>query len=310
MGTDLYNELGVTRSAGSDEIRKAYRKLAAKYHPDKNQDDGSAEDKFKRVNHAYQVLGDAKKRGLYDEFGEDGLREGFNPDLARAYGGRSPFGGGGNGIEDLFGNNGGARGFGDLFGDVFRAARGSAKGRDAAGEVVVDFGAAIRGTTVTLQIPGVAGEVNVRVPPGAGDGDKLRVAGRGTPGRSGGVAGDLLLTVRVKPHPHFSRDGLDLTLEFPITAQEAFSGAKVRVPTPEGVVNLSVPEGAQSGQQVRLRGRGVKRQTRAGDLYVRFLVKLPEALSAGEEDRKETLARAAAVLAGATDVSDRDDIAL
>ncbi len=312
MAADFYKELGLSRGAGADEIRKAYRKLAAQYHPDKNQGDDAAETKFKRVNNAYQVLGDEKKRKLYDEFGEEGLREGFNPDIARAYRGRSPFGGGGSGgvnLEDFVSGGAGARGFGDLFGDVFRAARGASRGPDAAGEVRVDFVSALRGTTVTLQVPGVAGEVNVRVPPGAADGDKLRVPGRGSPGRGGGQSGDLLLTVRVAAHPHFSRDGLDLKLDFPITALEAVSGSKVRVPTPDGPVSLTVPKGAQSGQQLRLRGRGVKRKERRGDLYVRFLVKLPPKEALDGAGGSELIA-AAERLSAATDISDRDAIEL
>lgn len=311
MANDLYSELGLAKDASEADIKKAYRKLAAKYHPDKNQGDAAAEAKFKKVSQAFHVLTDGKKRALYDEFGEEGLREGFNPSVARAYRGRVPFGGGGSGginIED-FVAGGGARGFGDLFGDVFRAARGGARGRDAAGDVHVSFADAIRGTTVTLQVPGVDGEVNVRVPPGAGDGDKLRVAGRGQPGRGGAPPGDLLLTVRVESHPRFTRQGLDLELEFPITALEALQGAKVRVPTPEGPVALSVPAGAQSGQRVRLRARGVRRKDQTGDLYVRFVVALPKLQELPEAEQR-TLLQAAQTLASTTDVSQRDAIEL
>ncbi len=313
MATDFYNELGLSRGASAEEIRKAYRKLAAQYHPDKNQGDDAAEAKFKRVNSAYQVLSDEKKRKLYDEFGEEGLREGFNPDIARSYRGRAPFGGGGAGginIDDFIAGGGGARGFGDLFGDVFRAARGASRGPDAAGEVRVDVVSALKGTTITLQVPGVTGEVNVRVPPGADDGDKLRVSGRGSPGRGGGQPGDLLLTVRVTPHAHFTRQGLDLKLDFPITALEAVGGTKVRVPTPDGPVSLTVPKGAQSGQQVRLRGRGVQRKDRRGDLYVRFLVKLPDKAAVEDPKSSQQLLEAAERLSAVTDVSEREDIQL
>ncbi|HEX2733807.1 MAG TPA: J domain-containing protein [Polyangiaceae bacterium] len=308
MARDLYSELGVSRGASAEEIRKAYRKLAVQWHPDRNQDKPDAEERFKSLNSAYSVLSDAKKRSLYDEFGEEGLREGFNPDLARAY--RSQRGAGGGAmpnIEDLFGGAGGARGFSDLFGDVFRAARQPAKGRDAAGEIEVDFASALRGTTVTLQVPGVSGEVNVRVPPGATDGDKLRVAGRGSPSRSGGAAGDLLLTLRVGKHPYFQRDGLDLRLDFPISLSEAFRGAKVRVPTPDGAVSLTVPEGAQSGQVVRLKGRGVKRKDQAGDLYVKFLIQGPNIRELGADKRKQ-VEDALELLDEATDLSARERI--
>jgi curved DNA-binding protein len=309
MATDLYRELGVARGASAEEIRKAYRKLAIEWHPDRNQGKPDAEAKFKTLNSAYQVLGDPKRRSLYDEFGEEGLREGFNPDLARAYRGGGRGGGGGN-YEDLFGGAGaGSRGFGDMFGDVLRAARTPQKGRDAAGEIEVDFASALRGTTVTLQVPGVSGDVNVRVPPGAGDGDKLRVAGRGSPSRAGGAPGDLLLTLRVAKHPYFSREGLDLKLDFPIGAAEAFRGAKVRVPTPEGTVSLTIPAGAQSGQTVRLRGRGVTRKGQSGDLYVRFFIQAPDVSKLSAEQREE-LEKAILVVEAATDLSAREKIEL
>ena len=260
--SDYYKELGVAKGASADEIRKAYKKLAVKYHPDRNQGNAEAEKKFKAVNRAHEVLSDDKKRALYDEFGEEGLREGFRADVARAYrSGKSPFGGGT--LEDIFGGQGGGGGFGgfgDMFGDVFRGAaqRGQARGRDATADVTVDFLSAIEGTNIKIKVPGADDEVTVRVPPGAGDGDKLRVPGRGAPGRGGGPAGDLLLTIRVEEHPHFKREGLDLTLDLPISVAEAYTGTKVRVPTPHGDVSLRVPAGAKSGQQVRLRDAVVR----------------------------------------------------
>ena len=308
MATDYYRELGVSRGASADEIRRAYKKLAVKYHPDRNQGNAEAETKFKLVNRAHEVLGDQKKRALYDEFGEEGLRDNFRPDVARAYrSGRSPFGGGG-GLEDIFGGaaggggGGGFGGFGDLFGDVFRggaAQRGPARGKDAVADVSVDFVSAIRGANVKLRVQGVDEEVTVRVPPGAGDGDKVRVAGRGAPGRAGGPAGDLLLTIRVQEHPFFTRDGLDLTLDLPISVAEAYLGTKVRVPTPHGDVSLKIPAGARSGQQVRLRGKGVKRQNKVGDLFVRFLIQLPPP---GEA----TVEKAVTAIGEFTDLSERD----
>jgi curved DNA-binding protein len=225
------------------------------------------------------VLSDANKRALYDEFGEPGLREGFRADVARAHRSRpNPFGGGSGGLEDLFGGQGGNAGFsgfGDLFGDVFRGGKGPQKGRDAVGDVSVDFTSAVRGANVTVRVPGVNEDVTVRVPAGAGDGDKVRVPAHGTPGRGGAPAGDLILTVRVEPHAHFQRDGLDLKLDLPISVKEAYLGGKVRVPTPDGEVSLKIAAGAQSGQTVRLKGKGVKRQNKAGDLFVRFLIQLP-----------------------------------
>jgi curved DNA-binding protein len=285
MAADFYQVLGVERSASDEDIKKAYRKLAAKLHPDKNPDDKKAEAKFKTVNNAYQVLSDKKKRKLYDEFGEDGLREGFDPNFARAYtrgGARRNGGNGGSGnvsFEEIFGNAGGGMGefFGDLFGTGRRGRRAPQKGSDVASVVTVDFKSAILGASLAMRLQEGGETVTVRVPPGANDGDKVRVPGHGAPGMLGGPPGDLILTINVTPHPVFERDGLDLHLDVPITIGEAHGGAKVRVPTPYGAVTLTVPKRAQSGQVVRLAGKGVKRGKKEGDLYVRFQVKLPTA---------------------------------
>ena len=285
MATDLYKDLGVSRGASQDEIKKAYRKLASQFHPDRNPENKGAEERFKAVNRAHQVLGDASKRALYDEFGDVALREGFDAEAARAYArSRSPFGNraggsGGFSFEDILGNGG----IGDIFGEMFRGggqrpSRRATKGADVTSEVRVDLLSAIRGTNVLVDANG-SGEIQVRIPPGAGDGDKVRVAGHGLPGQMGGVAGDLLITVKVEAHPHFEREGLDLKLDLPLTPGEAFDGAKVSVPTPDGEVTLKVPKGTQSGQVTRLRGKGVQRKGKMGDLYVRFLVRMPQAPS-------------------------------
>ena len=297
MATDLYKELGVAKGASPDEIKKVYKKLAGQLHPDKNPGDQKVEARFKAVNRAYQVLKDPEKRRLYDDFGEESLREGFNPAAARAYrdaaqaaGARRARGGGIN-FEDLAGGRESA-GFGDLFGDLFGGSRGArrggaVKGSDVASEVAIDFVSAIRGAELRLRLQDGGEEVTVRVPPGAGEGDKVRVAGHGAPSPMGGPPGDLLITVRVNPHPFFERDGLDLYLNLPITVGEAHRGAKVRVPTPDGPVTLTVPKHAQSGQEARLKGKGVKRAGKQGDLYARFLIKLP-ALDGEEIERAVT----------------------
>ncbi len=289
MGTDLYKDLGVSKSATADEIKKVYKKLAGQLHPDRNPGDQKIEARFKAVNRAYQVLHDPEKRRLYDEFGEESLREGFNPAATRAYrnaaqatGVRRARGGGIN-FEDLQGGGAGPGGFGDLLGELFgggarstrRSGGASAKGSDISSEVAIDFVSAIRGAELQLRLHDGGEQVTVRVPPGAGEGDKLRVAGHGAPSAMGGARGDLVITVRVNPHPFFERDGLDLHLNLPVTVAEAHRGAKVRVPTPEGPVTMSVPKHAQSGQEARLKAKGVKRAGKQGDLYVRFLVKLP-----------------------------------
>lgn len=290
MASDYYGELGVARTATVDEIKKAYRKLVTKLHPDKHPGDKRGEARFKAVNSAYQVLSDPKKRALYDEFGEDGLREGFNPDMARAYGAPGRGRGGAGGVrgfnfEDMFaGAQRGGRGpnLSDLFGDLF-AGRGGVRGgtgprgSDVGSEVTVDFRDAVLGAELTLTLQDGSAPVTVRIPPGATDGDRLRLAGHGAPGPYGGPPGDLVLAIRVRPHPHFERKGLDLHLDLPISVAEAYRGAKVRIPTPEGSVQLTVPKHSQSGQVMRLKGKGVTRKKEVGDLYVRFMIQLPQA---------------------------------
>jgi curved DNA-binding protein len=297
MADDLYSVLGVSKGANADAVKKAYRKLAGKLHPDKNPGNKKAEEHFKKVNHAYDVLGDEKKRKLYDEFGEDGLREGFDPERVRNYrqwqsgqgrggpraGGGFPGGGQTVDLEDLFGGGGGAGqagGFGDLFGDIMnrsRRQRGPVKGPDLESEVTIDFASAIRGATLELHPQGQAeSAVTVRIPAGADEGSRVRIPGQGGASSNGGAKGDLLLTVHVTPHPHFRREGDDLHLDLPLTLGEAYHGARIKVPTVDGSVNLKVPEHTQSGGVLRLRGKGVSKKGRpAGDLYVHFLVRIP-----------------------------------
>jgi curved DNA-binding protein len=299
MADDLYSVLGVAKTAEADVIKKAYRKLAGKLHPDKNPGNKKAEDTFKKVNHAYDVLGDAKKRKLYDEFGEDGLREGFDPERVRNYrdwssrqgpggqGGRGAQGGFPGGqtvdLEDLFGQagSGQAGGFGDLFGDIMsrsRRQRGPVKGSDLESEVTIDFASAMRGATLELHPQGTGGSpVTVRTPAGADEGSRVRIPGQGAPSPNGGAKGDLMLTIHVTPHKYFRREGDDLHLDLPLTVSEAYHGARIKVPTLDGSVTLKVPERTQSGGRLRLRGKGVSKKGRpAGDLYVHFLVQIPK----------------------------------
>ena len=291
MAENLYEVLGVPKTADADAIKKAYRKLAKDLHPDRNPGNKKAEDRFKAVNRAFDALGDPAKRALYDEFGDESLSAGFDAEKARAYktwasqqargGGGDPFGQGVR-LEDLFGGN--ARGggqaseiFGDLFGGRASRRRGPQKGQDLESEITVDFASAVRGTTLELSPRGSStAPVTVRIPAGADDGSRVRIAGQGAPSQNGGPAGDLILEIHVEPHPYFRREGEDLHLTVPVTIAEAYQGAKVKVPTMDGSVTLKVPEKSQSGTVVRLRGKGVaKRGREAGDLYVHFEVQIP-----------------------------------
>jgi curved DNA-binding protein len=290
MAKDLYAVLGVPRDADEETIKKAFRKLAMKYHPDKNPGKAN-EQRFKEVNQAHEVLSDKKKRALYDEFGEESLSQGFDAERARVirqYGGMprgggrpGPGGMGGFDVQEIFGGGGGGD-FSDIFGDILggrvrgaRGGRGAAmRGQDMESSVTIDFASAVKGTTLQLQRGNET--VQVRVPPGANEGSRLRIPGQGSPGMGGGPPGDLLLTIHVTPHPHFKREGDDLHLDVPITLAEAYRGDKVRVPTPDGEVTLKVPPRTQSGQVTRLRGKGVARKGKEpGDLYVRFIVHVP-----------------------------------
>jgi len=292
MAEDFYAALGVPKNADADTIKKAYRKLARDLHPDKNPGNASAEARFKAVNRAYEVLGDDGKRKLYDEFGEDALREGFDAEKARAYkqwqsraGNGGGFRGGGYGggvnLEDLFSGAvpGGNVGFGGDFADLFgRSARrrGPVKGQDYEQELTIDFESAVKGTTVQMRRPDQAEPVTVRIPAGADDGSRVRIKGQGGASPNGGPPGDLILVLHVEPHALVEREGDDLYLDVPITVSEAIKGAKVKVPTFDGDVNVKVPPGTQSGTKLRVRGKGIARKGREpGDLYVRFMIQVP-----------------------------------
>ena len=282
MARDLYETLGVSRTADDDAIKKAFRKLAAKYHPDKNPGKEN-EQRFKEINQAHEVLGDKEKRALYDEFGEDSLRSGFDAEQARMMRNFARRGGGGGGrtrsvnFQDIFGGGGGGADFGDLFGDVFARQQGRRprKGADMQAEVAIDFVSAIKGTTVQLSRAGQE-EVTVRIPPGVQDGGRLRIPGEG--GQvPGGEPGDLLLTVKVGPHPYFRREGDDLHLDLPITISEAFKGGKVRIPTPDGDVHFRIRPRTQGGAVTRLKGTGVSRKGKPpGHLFVKFQITIPD----------------------------------
>lgn len=302
---DLYADLGVNRGVGKDEIKKAYRKLARELHPDRNPDNPKAEEHFKRVAYANDVLSDDRKRALYDEFGEVGLRDGFDADSARAMrnvrsGGGRP-GGTGFGFEDIFGAAGQGRGkrsgFGgtleDLFGgnidELFGRGGGGFAGRttgappqsklpDQESAITVSFYDALTGTEKELTVleAGQERKIRVRIPAGVSDGGKVRLRGQGAR-RPGFEAGDLVLTVHVEEHELFKREGDDLHLELPVTLSEAWKGATIKIPTPMGEVALKLPPRSQGGAKLRLRGKGVaKRGGGHGDLMVHVALRLPD----------------------------------
>jgi DnaJ-class molecular chaperone len=274
---DPYAVLGVARTASEDEIRKAYRKLARKFHPDVNPNDRKAEERFKDISFAYEVLSDKEKRARYDEFGEQSFAQGFDPAQAREYtrwsrgARRSPFHETSAtdvdiDIEDLLGGMFGAR-----------RPRGPAKGADAEGEIGVDLLDAVRGGDVRVQVAG-RGTLRVKIPAGADDGTRIRLAGQGEPGVQGGPPGDLYLAIRVRPHAFFERKGNDLSLDLPVTLPELVLGASIEVPTPDGSVTMKVPPQSASGRVLRVRGKGVPKLggSERGDLYVRLVVELPD----------------------------------
>lgn len=285
MADDFYAVLGVPRDADASTIKKTYRKLARDLHPDKNPGNKEIETKFKAVNRAYETLSDTAKRKLYDEFGEEALREGFDADKARAYkqwqsragnGGGFRSGGGVN-LEDLFGGggmSGGGPDLSDLFGRTSRR-RGPQRGRDYEQDLTVDFVSAVKGTA--LELRSETAPVTVRIPPGASEGSRVRIAGQGGPSPNGGPPGDLILVIHVRPHPLFTREGDDLQLDVPIHVSEAIRGGKVKIPTFDGDVIVKVPPGTSSGTKMRLRGKGVARKGKEpADLYVRFMVHVPK----------------------------------
>ena len=366
---DYYAALGVPKDASTADVKKAYRKLATTLHPDKNPGDAAAEERFKEVSEAYDVLSDDTKRREYDEarslFGAGGMRG--------APGGYPGGGVPGFDLGDLFARAGGAGaggGLGDAFSGMFGGGlfgggrgRGPRRGADVETAVTLAFGDALRGATVPVRLttsgpcttchgsgaaPGTssrecgtchgqgvttrnqggfafsepcracrgAGRVvdtpcptcagsgtgtsektlNVRIPAGVDDGQKVRLAGRGAPGERGGPAGDLLVTVRVTPHEHITRRGDDLLLTVPVTFAEAALGTLVTVPTVDGPVTVRVPPGTSSGRTLRVRGRGVQRKGgAAGDLLVTVQVAVPQKLTG---DAREALERYAQATAG------------
>jgi len=278
---DYYAELGVSSTASDSEIQKAYRKLARQLHPDKNPDDTAAEDRFKKITAAYDVLGDSEKRTSYDQVrrfggttGSGGQRYTFNAD--------------GDDLEDMFGGmfGGGARGRqgGSVF-NQFGGRPGANRGQDQEATIEIGFTEAVEGftTTVTLADAGGPRDIKVRIPAGVSDGQTLRLRGQGAAGRAG--AGDLLLKVIVGASEIFTRSGNDLIVDLPITYAEAVFGATVRAPTFDGDgVALKIPGGTESGKMFRVKNRGVKTSRTQGHLLVKVHITVPTDLTSSQAD--------------------------
>ena len=288
---DPYDVLGVPKSAGEADIKKAFRKLAKQYHPDRNANDPKAKDKFAEVNTAYEILGDADKRGQFDRgeidadgkprfqgfegFGAGGAggREGFS----FGFGGGSPFGrggrggGGGGGAEDIFSQ---------LFGEAMRGGGGGGRARSARGEdieaaLTVSVEDIARDAKQRIVLPG-GREVEVTLPPGVVEGQTIRLRGLGRAGAGGAEPGDVLLTIRFAPQDRYTVEGSDLRLRWPVDLEDAVLGGKVRVTTPTGAVDMNVPPMTSSGRTFRLRGKGLPKKGGHGDLFVTVEIRLPE----------------------------------
>jgi curved DNA-binding protein len=300
MATDYYATLGVSRTASQDDIQKAYRKLARKYHPDMNPDDATAKKKFQEVQSAFEVLSDEEKRKKYDQFGADfesigagrGEHGGGSPWRYSTSSGPQTYPFDVNDLGDLFGRGGedAGGGFADFFRNVGggRARRSSrtARGTDLKHELTVPFATSVNGVEAALMVQrhdGTIESIKVKIPAGIEGGKKIRLRGQGAPGEGDGPAGDILLTIHVSPHPQFRRTGNRLEVRVPVTLAEAALGGKIDVPTPQGTITLTVPPNTSSGKKLRVKGHGIKTNP-PGDLFAEIQIVLPENLS--EEDRQ------------------------
>jgi DnaJ-class molecular chaperone len=293
VAEDLYQTLGVARDASKEDIKKAHRKLALKYHPDKNPDDDVARDKFKRIQEAYDVLSDDEKRAAYDRYGADfekirstgyhpgsGGFDGLDLDQIFGAGGR----GGGpqfEGFSDFFEQlvGGGAR----RAGGARRRAAPPQRGANVRHELEVPLQTAALGGKTEFYLNNE--KIAVSIPPGVETGSKIRLRERGQPSPGGGPTGDLILLIKVSDHPYFRRIGRNLELTLPVSLSEAALGAKVDIPTPSGTDTLSIPAGSSGGRRLRLKGQGIKqRDGSAGDLFVVLRIQLPKSIA--EESKK------------------------
>ncbi|MBR1825710.1 MAG: J domain-containing protein [Alphaproteobacteria bacterium] len=286
MAQDLYQILGVSKTATEAEIKSAYRKLARKYHPDLNKDDKAAAEKFKEVSNAYDIIGNPEKRKKYDnkEIDADGKPTGFGAGFGGFGTGDNPFGGGFK--RSSGGGFGGAQGFdfSSIFGeDIFsqfgggkQAPRGR-KGQDVSYNMRIDFLDAARGMEKTVNLGSKS--INVKIPAGSQSGQTLRLKGMGNAGINGGENGDILITLNVTEHPYFKADGANILLELPISLVEAVNGARITVPTINGKVAVKVPPLSSSGDKLRLKGQGIQSKSTTGDEIITLQIIMPKKMS-------------------------------
>ena len=299
---DYYKTLGVDRNAEGKEIKKAYRKLARQYHPDVNPGDKAAEEHFKDINEAYEVLSDAEKRQKYDQLGsswQQWQRTGRDPsgfDWSQWSSGAQP---GGvrveyrdlGDLEDLLGRGGFSDFFQAIFGGMGAPQARPRRGQDYTQPVEITLEEAFQGTARMIQKDGR--RLEVKIPPGVKTGSKVRVAGEGSPGMAGGTSGDLYLEVTVLPHSTFEREVDDLRCELPVSLYTAVLGGEVKVPTLSGDVMLNIPPESQGGRTFRLRGKGMPNlhnPQKHGDLYARLRIEIPQKLSQREKELFRELA--------------------
>ena len=293
MTKDYYATLGVARGAGGDEIKRAYRKLAQKYHPDKNPGDKRAEEQFKELTEAYAVLSDAEKRRQYDQFGEAGFHQRYShDDIFRNFNGGDIFREFGFGGDDIFAQLFGGRGRSPFGGGRHRAL----KGQDLVLRLTLPFRQAILGgeQPVSYRHDGNEESLQVRIPPGVEDGQRLRVAGRGGPSPAGGPPGDLLIEAEVTNDPTFRRDGRDLLVDVPVPFSTATLGGSADVPTLDGSKRIKIPAGMRPGSRIRLKGFGIPAHGRhnSGDLYAVLAVTVPTHLDDTQQKLLEALREA------------------
>lgn len=275
---DFYKILGVSKDVSEAELKKTYRKLSRQFHPDTNPGDAKAEARFKEISEAYSVLSDKAQRAEYDQMRAmgPGARAGFGGGAGGGFPGGFTGGGnfGGAGFEDVFANlfGGGGGGFG--------GPRGPQRGQDLTTTQTLDFIDGVKGTTIKLSLRSGAEPTTIKIPAGVSDGQKIKIAGKGNPSPNGGPAGDLIITVTVKPHPVFTRDGNNIRVVVPITFAEAVLGATIQVPTLGGdPVKLKVAPGTPNGRVLRVKGRGVVTAKAEGDLLATVEIAVPSHVS-------------------------------